>query len=77
VNNEMKTRTHDSWRREADGSITKEGRRNGLRGSAAGHVLTDMTSRVTVTEGTEADAALGERGDGLEHCGPCARTGGW
>jgi hypothetical protein len=73
----MKTRTHDSWRREADGSITKEGRRNGLRDGAAGHVLTDMTSRVTVTEGAEADAALGERGDGLEHCGPCARTGGW
>jgi hypothetical protein len=48
-----------------------------LRGGAAGHVLTDMTSRVTVTEGAEADAALGERGDGLEHCGPCASTGGW
>jgi hypothetical protein len=48
-----------------------------LRGGAAGHVLTDMTSRVTVTEGAEADAALGERGDGLEHCGPYARTGGW
>jgi hypothetical protein len=51
--------------------------RNGLRGGTAGHVLTDMTSRVTVTKGAEADAALGERGDGLEHCGPCARTGGW
>jgi hypothetical protein len=36
-----------------------------------------MTSRVTVTEGAKADAALGERGDGLEHGGPCARTGGW
>jgi hypothetical protein len=48
-----------------------------LWGGAAGHVLTDMTSRVTVTEGAKADAALGERGDGLEHGGPCARTGGW
>jgi hypothetical protein len=69
--------THDSWRHEADGSITKEGRRNGLRGGAAGHVLTDMTSRVTVTKGAEANAALGKRGDGLEHHGLCARTGGW
>jgi hypothetical protein len=48
-----------------------------LRGGAAGHVLTDMTSSITVTEGAKADAALGERGDGLEHGGPCARTGGW
>jgi hypothetical protein len=48
-----------------------------LRGGAAGHVLTNLTSRVTVTEGAKADAALGERGSGLEHDGPCARTGGW
>jgi hypothetical protein len=48
-----------------------------LRGGAAGHVLTDMTSRVTVTEGAKDDAALGGRCDGLEHGGPCARTGGW
>jgi hypothetical protein len=48
-----------------------------LRGGAAGHVLTDLTSRVTVTEGAEVDAALGEWGDGLEHGGPYARTGGW
>jgi hypothetical protein len=47
------------------------------RGSAAGHVLTDMTSRVTVTKCAKADAALGEQGDGLEHGGPCAHTGGW
>jgi hypothetical protein len=44
------------------------------RGGAAGHVLTNLTSRVTVTEGAKAGAALG---DGLEHGGPCARTGGW
>jgi hypothetical protein len=36
-----------------------------LRGGAAGHVLTDMTSRVTVTKGAKDDAALGKQGDGL------------
>jgi hypothetical protein len=37
-----------------------------LKGSAAGHVLTDMTSRFTVTEDAKADAALGETGRDFE-----------
>jgi hypothetical protein len=65
VNDEMRSR-----RKYINGRKGKEW----LRGGAAGHVLTDMTSRVTVTEGAEADAALGELGDGLEHGGPCVRT---
>jgi hypothetical protein len=78
----MKTGTHDSEMCEADGSIQREklkrGKRKGKERSwdgAENHLLTDMTSCVTVTEGAKADAALGEQGDGLD--GPCARTGGW
>jgi hypothetical protein len=43
--------------------------RNGLRDSAAGHVLMDMTLCVTVTKGAEANAALGKQGNGLELLG--------
>jgi hypothetical protein len=49
--------------------IMKEGGRNGLRDSAAGHVLMDMTLCVTVTKGAEANAALGKQGNGLELLG--------
>jgi hypothetical protein len=73
----MKTRTHDSWNVKLTEVYNERKGKEWLRDGAAGHVLTDMTSRVTVTEGAEVDAALGEWGDGLEHRGPCARTGGW
>jgi hypothetical protein len=49
----------------------------GQKGEGIGHVLTNLTSRVTVTDGAKVDAALGEWVDGLEHGGRCARTGGW
>jgi hypothetical protein len=55
VNDEMKTRTHDSWNVKLMEVYNKRKGKEWLRDSAAGHVLMDMTLHVTVTKGAEVD----------------------
>jgi hypothetical protein len=74
---EMEMTTHESRRREPTGAYKGRKQKGKELDMKRCCWLTNLTSRVTVTEGAKADAALGERADGLEHGGPCARTGSW